>query len=1339
MSRFMVLILFILSSINFYAAISIEQYQDIQYRTLTSKNGLSQMTVLDIIQDSQGYLWFATRDGINRFDGNQVVGFKNQLGDENSISSNYTTSFAIDRQNSLWIGTHYGVNCYDTEKEIFKKYFYQEEDLNSSYSRIRKVIVDSRNNVWLGTKGGLLTLDRRSGRLNKCTAVAFPLQTMCQYEGKLLLAHESEGLYLYDPSTKICKQVNIKGIEGSFAVRSVYYSKSKDVFVGTDGQGMIILDKNLTLKKHFLNQANNLHSLSNNSIRSITEDFSGNIIIGTFDGISFYSPEQGYFVRVKSQSGENERFSHFSFHSVYIDRNGTLWGGTWAGGVNYGSPYWEGNSFKVLNPYPQKRHLGIIGPLIKEKNGIWIGIEGSGFVYYNLQNKSYKHFTLPDISGGNFRTNIVTAFCKDASILYVGTNNGLIAVFDLTNERIKQIFKVSGERSVMSLGAIGDGSILVGTTGEKSLLRFDKNGKVTDEFRDARNNNLRFEFVRSIEKIADNEFIILTNKYGYYRYNLETLECQFIDLVKYSNSPNDAINCLFKDRNSQLWFGTSENGLYQMDLQGKLLNHLTYPDHLTSNTVNAISNDESGNIWFSQLNNLSVYNIRNKKIKNFTSFDINEFSLRSSLFSNRILFFGGDKGLVAFEPSQLNKTSKVPSLVINKFSINNTAVKPTEIDFRNKKFKLAYHQSNISIDYTALEYFSPKDLNYAYMLEGFDKNWNYVEKNLRAYYTNLPSGNYRFLLKASFNDDTWSEKVMMQFSVMPPPWKSWWAYVLYFVGTVTLVSVFIHYLKVELKLKNDIILQKEKQMNMEKLHEDRMMLFTNLSHELRTPLSLIIGPLENLLSEKMLPSRIYKSLELILRNSKRLLFIANELLDFRKKESSTLELKVAVGNFSLFVYEIVLSFSQLAEQHNIRLEYDGRDDGIHLWYDRFWMEKVLFNLLSNAFKNTPDGGCITIKSIIKDSNYMLTISDNGTGIPENQLDAIFEPFHQIRSNNNYSNGTGIGLSLVKGIIELHNGVVIADNNPDGGACFTIYLRLGRTHFKENQIVEDYQSSEEISSYPYVDDEIVIENIIPSSNSRQKTILVIEDNKDLKAYLQLILQKYYKILVASNGVDGLAIAMNNIPDLVLSDIMMPKMDGIELCNRLKSSSKTSHIPVVLLTARASIAHVQEGLNIGADDYFIKPFNPVILISKIENILNSRDQLKSYYGKTFGEEIVKSATSNLDKDFINRLYFIIESQISNPDFTTDILGKKIGMSKTGLYNKVKEFTGYAPSELIKKIRMDLAVKILSKGDTPISEIATNLGFRSTSYFSSCFKSVYKVTPSEYLKNLGNLAEQ
>jgi signal transduction histidine kinase/DNA-binding response OmpR family regulator/ligand-binding sensor domain-containing protein len=1333
MLRFAVLINFILFSINFYAVITIEQYQNIQYRTLTSKNGLSQMTVLDVIQDSQGYLWFATRDGINRFDGNQIVGFKNQVGDENSISSNYTTSFAIDQKNNLWIGTHYGVNYYNTEKEVFEKLFYQEEDRKSSYNRIRKVIVDSKNEVWLATKGGLLTLNDQSRKLKKCSDATFPLQSVCEFEGKLLLAHETEGLFLYDPSTKVCKQFFIKGIDGKIAIRSIFYSKHKEVYLGTDGLGLIILDQNLILKKHFLNEANNLFSLSNNSIRSITEDHSGNIIIGTFDGISFYSPEKDYFVRVKSQSSdESERFSHFSFHSVYIDRNGTLWGGTWAGGVNYGNPNWEGNSFKVLNPYPKKRHLGIIGPLITEKNGIWIGIEGSGFVFYDLHKKSYKYYTLPDVNGGNFRTNIVTAFCKDASTLFVGTNNGLIAIFDRSSEKIKRILKIPGERSVMSLIAVGDGSILIGTTGENSLIRFDEKGKITDEFRDAKNNKIEFEFVRSIEKIADNEFIILTNKYGYYRYNIETLECQFIDLVNYSNSPNDAINCLFKDRNSQLWFGTSENGLYQMDLQGNLLNHFIYPDQLSSNIINAISSDENGNIWFSQLNNLSVYDHKIKKIKNFTTFDINEFSLRSALLTNGIMFFGGDKGLVAFEPSKLNKRSVVPPLVINKFSINNTSVKPTEIDFRNTAFKLLYNQSNISIDYTALEYFSPKVINYAYMLEGFDKGWNYVDNNLRAYYTNLPSGKYRFLLKASVNEEVWSEEIMMmQFSVLPPPWKTWWAYLFYCIVLIVIVSIFIHYLKVELKLKNDIILQKEKQMNMEKLHADRMMLFTNLSHELRTPLSLIIGPLENLLSETFLSGRFQKSLELILKNSKRLLFIANELLDFRKKESSTLELKVAAGNFSLFVYEIVLSFSQLAEQQNIRLKYDGKDDGIHLWYDRFWMEKVLFNLLSNAFKNTPNGGSIEINSQIKDSNYMLTISDSGTGIPDNQLDAIFEPFHQIRSNNNYSNGTGIGLSLVKGIIELHNGVVMADNNTDGGACFTIYLRLGRTHFKENQIIENYLSSEEISNYPYVDDETTIDNIIPSANGKQKTILIIEDNKDLRGYLQLILQKYYKVLLASNGVDGLALALNNIPDLVLSDIMMPKMDGIELCKRLKNSNKTSHIPVVLLTARASIAHIQEGLNIGADDYFIKPFNPVILISKIENILNSRDQLKIYYGKTFGEEIVKSAVTNVDKDFINKLYFIIESQISNPDFSTDILGKKIGMSKTGLYIKVKEFTGFAPSELIKKIRMDLAVKILSKGDTPISEIATNLGFRSTSYFSSCFKAIYKVTPTEYLK--------
>lgn len=1333
MKRFGHLIFVMLIGINsVYAGINIEQYKDIQYRTLTSKNGLTQMTVLDIIQDNKGYLWFATRDGINRFDGNQIISYKNLIGEKKSLSSNYTTSFAIDKENKLWIGTHYGLNVYDYEQETFESYFYNDPEKSSDYNRIRKIIIDSENKIWVATKGGLLYFDAGTKKLMKCSSIKAPVLNVCEYEKKLLVSCEFGGLYLFDTKTKEKKQLNISGANEKTVFRTIYYSKNKDVYLGSDGQGLYKLSKNLLLNRHFVNEPGNPLSLSNNTIRSITEDHDGNIIVATFDGISFYSPAADYFVRVKSQSGEDDRFSHFSFHSVYIDRYGTLWGGTWAGGVSYGNPDWEGNSFKVLNPYPQKRHLGIIGPLITEKDGIWIGIEGSGFVFYNLQKKTYKHFKLPDANGGNFRTNIVTAFSKDLNSLYIGTNNGIIAVFDRKAEKIKQIFRVPGERSVMSLCAVGDGSVLVGTTGEKSLIKFDRDGKMMDEFYDRSGKRFDFEFVRSIEKIVDNEFVILERKYGYYRFNLESNEIQFIDLASYSNSPNDAINCLYKDRNSQLWFGTNENGLYRIDLQGNLLNHFIYPDQLNSNTINAITGDEVGNIWFSQQNNLTQIDIKKLKIKNYTSFDINEFSLRSALYAHGLMFFGGDKGLVSFNPSNLNKRSAVPPLVINKLTVNNVAVQPSEIDFRNKEFKLSYDQSNIIIDYTALEYFSPKEINYAYMLEGFDKNWNHVENNLRAYYTNLPPGEYRFLLKASFSDEIWSEgKEMMRFSVIPPPWKTWWAYLLYLVILVALISLFIHYLKVELKLKNDIILQQEKQMNLEKLHEDRMMLFTNLSHELRTPLSLIIAPLENLLKDSMLTGRAQSSLELVLKNARRLLFIANELLDFRKKESSALELKVAAGNFSLFVYEIVLSFSQLAEQRNINLVYDGKDDGIHLWYDRFWMEKVLFNLLSNAFKNTPDHGKIEIISQIKNSNYILSVRDSGSGIPEDQMEAIFEPFHQVRNRENYSNGTGIGLSLVKGIIELHRGIVRAENNPQEGACFTVCLPLGRTHFSDNQIIEDYKSSEEISQYTFIEDEGSIANIITPDKSNQKTILVIEDNRDLRNYLQQILQKYYHVLTASNGVDGLALAMNNIPDLVLSDIMMPKMDGIELCKRLKQSEKTSHVPVVLLTARASITHIQEGLNIGADDYFIKPFNPVILISKIENILTSRDHLRIYYSKTFGEEIVKSATTNIDKDFVNKLYFIIESNISNPDFSTETLGKKIGMSKTGLYNKVKEFTGSAPSELIRKIRMDLAVKILAEGKTPVSDIAVNLGFRTTSYFSSCFKSVYKMTPTEYIK--------
>ena len=1321
--------------------------ENVSFESLTTRQGLPQMSVLDIIQDDQGYIWFATRDGMARYDGYSIDVFQNRTNDSLSLSNNYVISLGKDKEGALWIGTLYGLNRYSPTTEEFEQFYAKEGDEHSlSSSIIRRVYVDSKGKVWICTDNGLNLFDSdyqnfihyspdttKNFRINTIIDLDTDNNYLVGTDNELLLFNSSQNEFFPLPDKQIISGIKIlyKGTDGS-------------IYIGTSENGLFVLDRQLAIKAHYINQAHNLNSISNNSVRCITEDHVGNILVGTFNGINIFNPQKKTFTAYQQKSDNQNGLSHFSIHSTYCDKDNTIWLGTWAGGVNYFNLQ-NNNFFQFYTPtFEGKRLLGIVGPLVNDVNGIWIGLEGGGLLHYDILKREYVRYNINNKEGDfDFRSNIVTCLYNNGSILYIGTNSGKLSLFDIHQKKTLRTITLPGGSSIITVHPDSKGNILLGISGTRGLVYISAEGNIQTSFYLPSGKEITFSNICSILEDGDGYFLLGSNSHGIYRYNFQTQDCSsFLHVDK--NGLNICVNQLYRDINNQIWVATARQGIIGLTSDKEVAHQYTIDDGLKSNTICAITGDTNGNIWASTFSSVAKITPKEKNISNFTGFQVNEFALRSCLRTDSTCYFGGDIGIVSFNPSHRSTNTNIPPVVIKNISINNKRIPLKQLNIHEDVIVVDYNESNITFDYRALNFIRSDQNQYAYYMEGFDKNWIHVSNRTMAHYTNLPAGKYIFHVKACNNDNVWNEEgISVRLEVLPPPWKTWWAIGIYILILLGITVSYLHYLKVRIKLTNDVHIKQMEQENSEKLHNDRINLFTNFSHELRTPLTLIIAPLEELLNRPDLPSTIKKPLELMYSNSKRLLFLINQLMDFRKKEAGQMNLRAAEGNFSKFIEEIVLAFKELTHSKGITLSYDMTDNPVNLWYDRGLMEKVLFNLLSNAIKNTPNGGKIEIGITYNEErshSILLTIKDTGIGIPEDKLSAIFDPFYQVNESDSSTPGTGIGLYLTKAIVEMHKGRIYVESVLEQGSTFFVELPLGNAHLSTDEIIENYKDSENITRYTNLsltefDSDEQPDETEEHTKNKKHTILIVEDNKELRHYMKRNLATLYNIIEAADGEEAKIKSFSYMPDLIVSDIMMPRTDGIQLCRIIKNDLRTGHIPVILLTARTTVLQVEEGLKIGADDYITKPFNMMHLKARIVNLLTSREKLKDLYSKNFNTHDIGANITSADDRFLQKLYSVMEENISNPELNIEKFCNEIGMSKTNLYYKIKQLTNFSPTEFMRRSRLQMAARLLIEKKITVSEVSTLVGFNSHSYFCSCFKAVYGCSPTEYVERNGS----
>ncbi len=1113
--------------------------------------------------------------------------------------------------------------------------------------------------------------------------------------------------------------------------------------------------------KKYNYSANEVKSIFNSIIYKATEDKEKNLWIATDGGLCRYDRNNDCFERYVQSIKLQSQTNTFQFHDIFIDRQGIMWFCSPVKGVYYS--YKPGKNFSK-NPFI----CGILNGtsvtrILEEKNrNIWIGTNGSGIYLFESDNKSYKHFPkIPE----NFQkvggTSVFAIYEDSKGIIWTGTYKGGLCRYDKKSGLFVSYLPNPENPNSISHNDVRDiledkeGKLWIATNGG-GLNLFDRDKQIFYHFRHnpARTNSIISNYcLKILEDKKGNLWI------GTYE-GLSVFNSKNRKFINYSHNnniknslSNDWIYSILEDSKSNIWIGTAE-GFDLFEPATQSFKHYYNFNGLPDNTINGILEDNNCNLWLSTNNGISKFDPAHNV---FTNYDYRdglqgkEF-FYGSCFKSRdgTMFFGGLSGINIFDPGNIVLNDYKPPVVIKNIKINNKLLNRRDWLFsENPKIVLSYKQNTISFDFAALNYIEPQRNLYSYKLEGFNTDWVFAGTQTTCTYTNLSPGGYVFMVKGSNNDDVWNNRgAIITLIIKAPLWKTYWAYSFYILILFAMLYLYTKYTIVKISTKKDFLLEHYKREKSEELNQLKIKFFTNVTHEFRTPLTLIIAPLEKMMNSKKTNKN---QLLLIYKNAKRLLHLVNQLMEFRKIDSKNLNLKVQKGDIVDFIKQVTDAFTGLAKQKQISFEFNPLIDSIELWFDHDKVEKILYNLLSNAFKFTPKNGRISVTvgntedtglPGDKQSKYVeIIVKDTGIGIPDEDLTKIYSEFYQV---NNHSGqiGTGIGLALTKELVELHKGKITVTSELQKGSCFTVYLPVGNKHFSADIISdENIYSFSPSGIHELINNEFnnFYNEIIYSEEPEEApsepgapAIMLVDDNDELRLFMRSSLKLKYRIIEAANGKEALEIAVQKSPDIIITDVMMPLMNGIELCRKLKDNIHTSHIPVIILTAKDNTDEKIESLKSGADDFIPKPFNENELLLKIQNVINTRKKLQDKFKRDLIIEPKEITVTSADEKFLAHIMKIVESNINNPDFDIVSSVSDIGISRSVLYRKMQKLINQSPHEFVNSIRLIKAAKLLSQKKMKVSEVAYEVGFNDPLYFSKCFKKQFGKAPSDYVKN-------
>ncbi len=1397
----------------FFGWIYVGNSQQIYFDHITTEDGLSQSDINSIYQDREGFMWFGTHDGLNKYDGynfsvfkpdkdqpgnissnlifaitgdndgnlwigttgsglnffdrssGKFTNYKHEKGNKQSLSNDYVNSLYIDKKNRLWIGTIKGLNMIDLTKKndsiIFQRFSLEQESLTPSWegNSINVVYQDSSDQLWVGGKGGLYKLSRDN-----------------QGDRYFKLVND---------------QIGLPGV----SVQSITEDKSGKLLVGTV-RGLYCQSKN--------NELSGLQKISNLPAVEVLVDNQNNIWCGTYYGLQYYDNQPTSDLPVlkdifKYDLQNPNSITKNVIKSLFLDKTGIVWVGTNGGGINKFDP--ERKQFKQVRKTVDPNSLSYdkIRSMYEDSNGyVWIGTEGGGLnmLSSDANNGQYNEFVNFDRISKAFA--ITEVQNKGKKTLFIGVENvpGLLSL-DITNtntidqSKAKPIEDVTS--SVFALLEDYDKNLWIGTYGG-GIFRWLKNKNAEGYIKDvilehpSNPNSLSSNIIRNVFQDRNKNLWFATAN-GLCKLTPEEATKEYPEFKVYKNIPNDPTSLshnyileIYESKAGDLWIGTFGGGLNKYipssdGLEEKFISY-TEKNGLPNNVIKGILEDEKGNLWLSTNKGLSQFSPNTEYFKNYDANDglqDNEFQELACLHRNNgEMLFGGINGFNAFYPENIKENTFASETVITDFRVSNQPVRlGEEINGRvlltepineAEEIKLKYRENSFSFEFAALHYSEPRKNKFAYKLEGFDENWVYTRADKRfATYTNIAPGNYILKVKTSNNDGLWDKTpIQLKLTVVPPFWKTNIAYLFYGLLGISLIVGFWRSTVSRTNRKHQYHIDSIEQEKQEEIQRMKLEFFTNISHEFRTPLTLIKGPLEYLQrnSSKLSSEVLQEQYNLMHKNTDYLLRLVNQLLDFRKMNQGKMRLVVRPGNVLDFIKEVGEPFQFLARKKNINFRIHSATPSLESWFDHEAMEKIINNLLSNAFKFAPQDGDISIliavdnAKKIDDTNetnanfqghLVLEVKDSGPGISKNKVETIFERFYVAKDKfKRNPEGVGIGLSFVKKLVELHQGNIEVKSAKGEGSNFIVKLPIEKAAYENipeiscKEVTESdflMRSSEAESLAIGINDEIEDQSL-SKSRSKLPVLLVVDDNADIRTFIKQALSEKYTVHEAENGKHGLEMAIKHIPNIIITDVLMPVMDGIKFCKNLKLSKETSHIPVLMLTAKSSQESEVQGLKMGADDYIRKPFDMELLELKLVNITKQRDELRKLFNRKVTLQPQEVTVTSADERFLQKAIEIVEKHMMNTDFNVEMLVKEMSLSRSNLYLKFKELTGLSSSEFIRNIRLKRAMQLLEQSDMSVKEIMYMTGFNTASYFSKCFKKQFGVVPSEYVKQTNQI---
>lgn len=1327
---------------------------NLKFKHLSSKEGLSQSSVVAILQDRKGYLWFGTRDGLNKYDGTKFTTYRHNSEDKTSLSHSWITAIYEDAFGNLWVGTKDGLNKYNAENNNFQQFKHTTSVNSITDNEIWDLTQLNDASLWIATNNGLDKLDIttnkfthfKHSRNNSNSISDNRTRGFLKTSGKKLFIINLETIDVVDPDT-----FNIKHLlYPKNITQELQVNNAPTLFEDSKGVIWLGYSNGLAMYNQELDEFIDYKTLDNqritSSVRTICEGFDGDLWIGTYKGLYILNTKNNSLKQYQHNDNDPKSLSQNSIYKIVKDSRGDIWIGTWAGGINFFDKSYD--NFKLFSAGANNRLLNykVISSIVSyNKNQLWIGTEGGGINVYDKNTGTFKYYTHNPKNSNSISSNNIKSMLKDVNNnFWIGTHDGGLNFLETSTKPFKfqhslnnKTFEEVKDYRILALFEDDNNNIWLGTS-TKGLIKYNTSTKVFTKL------DTILKSATCIVKSKTANQILVGGSAGLEKIDINTLKKTNINYNPNVdiNNIDRAVNCVL-ELDENYWIGTEGQGLYFYNTKTKKTLKYGIAEGLPNEVIYGILPDENNNIWISTNYGISRFDLHLKTFKNFDESDGlqgNEFNYGSFLKTqNGILMFGGANGLNYFNPSTIIENNFIPSVDIYAINVSNKHF--LNITDSINKIELKYNQNDFSLDFTALSYSQPNKNKYAYKLIGFDTDWNYIGNNKSATYTNLDKGDYIFQVKASNNNGLWNEKGdTINISILPAPWRTWWAYLIY----LFIFSILFYYARkfaiTRINEKNELKREKLDKERIAAVNKLKLQLFTNISHDFRTPLTLIIGPVEQLLKQKNSNTFVKRNLETIQRNTNILLQLINELLDFRKSDDGKLKLYASQSNIIPFIENIKLSFEELAIKNNINYKLTVSNPEIEVWFDKIKIKKVLLNLLSNAFKFTDANSNLFInvlKETFENKEFLkIEIINFGQIIPEEHINFIFDRFYQLNQKG-VQRGTGIGLSLAKSLVELHKGKIEVTSSIEKGTCFSVYIPLGKNHLNPEECINEIEEEtiNQVFDKPiFVQKELMVAKLEKEAkttnlNENASTLLIVEDNKEVRDFIVNIFHTKYNVLDASNGEEGVLIAKKNPVDLIVSDVMMPVMDGFQLCKTIKTDILTSHIPIILLTAKTSPIHRKEGYKYGADAYITKPFDATILEVRVDNLLNSRKSLISKFKKDIILKPKELTITSADELFLKKAIEIVESNISDVDFNVNVFTEQMNMSRSVLYRKFKAITDQSISEFVRTIKLKRAGQLLSQTNMNVSEIAYEVGFNDLKYFRKVFKKQFDELPSKY----------